>query len=119
SPSRPRTANCTWSAFDAERLRALLLLTMKPRITLITIGVDDLERSLRFYRDGLGLVTDGIVGQEFEYGSVVFFEMKSGLRLALCRARVSPTIRDCRKAREAPPSSCSRTTCLRHRRSMQ
>jgi len=56
---------------------------MKPRITLITIGVDDLERSLRFYRDGLGLVTDGIVGQEFEYGSVVFFEMKSGLRLAL------------------------------------
>jgi len=56
---------------------------MKPKITLITIGVDDLERSLRFYRDGLGLVTDGIVGQEFEYGSVVFFDMKSGLRLAL------------------------------------
>jgi catechol 2,3-dioxygenase-like lactoylglutathione lyase family enzyme len=28
---------------------------MKPRITLITIGVDDLERSLAFYRDGLGL----------------------------------------------------------------
>jgi catechol 2,3-dioxygenase-like lactoylglutathione lyase family enzyme len=56
---------------------------MKPRITLITLGVDDLERSLRFYRDGLGLPTDGIIGQEFEYGSVVFFELKSGLRLAL------------------------------------
>jgi hypothetical protein len=26
--------------------------TVRPRITLITLGVDDLERSLRFYRDG-------------------------------------------------------------------
>jgi len=56
---------------------------MKPRITLITIGVDNLERSLRFYRDGLGLSTEGIVGQEFEYGAVVFIELQSGLRLAL------------------------------------
>lgn len=56
---------------------------MKPRITVITIGVDDLERSLRFYRDGLGLPTDGIIGQEFEYGSVVFVELQSGARLAL------------------------------------
>ena len=56
---------------------------MKPRITVITIGVDDLERSLRFYRDGLGLATEGIVGEEFEYGAVVFIELQSGLRLAL------------------------------------
>ena len=56
---------------------------MKPRITVITIGVDDLERSLRFYRDGLGLVTEGIVGEEFEYGAVVFIELQAGLRLAL------------------------------------
>jgi catechol 2,3-dioxygenase-like lactoylglutathione lyase family enzyme len=56
---------------------------MKPRITLITLGVDDLERSLRFYRDGLGFATEGIIGQEFEYGAVVFFELESGLRLAL------------------------------------
>ena len=28
---------------------------MEPRITLITLGVSDLERSIRFYRDGLGL----------------------------------------------------------------
>ena len=56
---------------------------MKPRITLITLGVDDLERSLRFYRDGLGLATKGIVGQEFEYGAVVFFELQAGLQLAL------------------------------------
>lgn len=56
---------------------------MKPRITVITLGVDDLERSLRFYRDGLGLPTAGIVGTEFEHGAVAFFELQSGLRLAL------------------------------------
>jgi catechol 2,3-dioxygenase-like lactoylglutathione lyase family enzyme len=56
---------------------------MKPRITLITLGVDDLERSLAFYRDGLGLSTPGIVGQEYEYGSVVFFDLQGGLKLAL------------------------------------
>ena len=41
---------------------------MKPRITLITLGVDDLERAVAFYRDGLGLATNGIVGAEFESG---------------------------------------------------
>jgi catechol 2,3-dioxygenase-like lactoylglutathione lyase family enzyme len=56
---------------------------MKPRISVLTIGVDDLERALRFYRDGLGLRTDGIVGEEFEFGAVAFFELQSGLRLAL------------------------------------
>ena len=56
---------------------------MKPRITLITLGVDDLERSLSFYRDGLGFATKGIVGTEFEYGSVVFIPLQAGLTLAL------------------------------------
>lgn len=56
---------------------------MKPRITVITIGVDDLEASLRFYRDGLGFPTEGIVGKEFEYGAVVFIQVQHGLRLAL------------------------------------
>lgn len=56
---------------------------MKPRITVITLGVDDLGKSLAFYRDGLGLATQGIVGEEFEHGAVVFFELESGLRLAL------------------------------------
>ena len=55
---------------------------MNPRITLITIGVDDLERSLRFYRDGLGLKTEGIVGTEFEHGAVAFFDLQAGLKLA-------------------------------------
>jgi catechol 2,3-dioxygenase-like lactoylglutathione lyase family enzyme len=56
---------------------------MKPRITLITLGVDDLERSLAFYRDGLGLETEGIVGKEFEHGAVVFFNLEGGCKLAL------------------------------------
>ena len=56
---------------------------MKPRITVITLGVDDLERSVRFYRDGLGLRTDGIVGEELEFGAVAFFELQVGVRLAL------------------------------------
>ena len=56
---------------------------MKPRITFITLGVDDLERSLAFYRDGLGLPTKGIVGREFEHGAVAFFELQGGLVLAI------------------------------------
>jgi hypothetical protein len=56
---------------------------MKPVITLITLAVDDLERSVRFYRDGLGLATEGIIGTEFEHGAVAFFELQAGLRLGL------------------------------------
>ncbi len=56
---------------------------MKPRITVITIGVEDLENSLRFYRDGLGFQTQGIIGKEFEYGAVAFFDLQPGLRLAI------------------------------------
>ena len=56
---------------------------MNPRITLLTLGVDDLDRALRFYRDGLGLETNGIVGSEFEHGAVAFFELQAGLKLAL------------------------------------
>jgi catechol 2,3-dioxygenase-like lactoylglutathione lyase family enzyme len=56
---------------------------MEPRFTFLTLGVDDLERSLKFYRDGLGLATKGIVGQEFEHGAVVFFNLAGGMMLAL------------------------------------
>lgn len=56
---------------------------MRPRISLITLGVDDLERSVAFYRDGLGLPTEGIMGTEFESGAVAFFQLESGLKLAL------------------------------------
>lgn len=56
---------------------------MKPRITLLTLCVDDLERAVAFYRDGLGFATQGIIGTEFENGAVAFFQLESGLKLAL------------------------------------
>ena len=56
---------------------------MQPRITLLTLGVDDLERAVAFYRDGLGFATGGIVGSEIENGAVAFFRLDGGLKLAL------------------------------------
>ena len=56
---------------------------MKPRISVLTLGVDDLERAVAFYRDGLGLATEGIIGKEFEHGAVAFFDLQSQLKLAV------------------------------------
>jgi uncharacterized protein len=56
---------------------------MKPKITIITLGVDDLERSVKFYRNGLGLPTKGIVGTQFEHGAVAFFDLEAGIKLAV------------------------------------
>jgi uncharacterized protein len=76
---------------------------MKPRITLVTLGVDDLGRALRFYRDGLGLQTEGIVGTQFEHGAVAFFDLQAGLKLALWpRASIA---HDTGLARSAPSAT--------------
>jgi uncharacterized protein len=56
---------------------------MEPRFTILTLGVDDIERSLTFYRDGLGFPSPGIVGKEFEHGEAAFFDLKHGIKLAL------------------------------------
>ncbi len=56
---------------------------MKPRLSVLTLGVANLERSLAFYRDGLGLPTEGIIGREFEHGAVAFFDLSGGLKLAI------------------------------------
>jgi uncharacterized protein len=56
---------------------------MKPKITILTLGVDDLERAVKFYRDGLGLPTKGIIGTQFEHGAVAFFELEAGMKLAV------------------------------------
>jgi hypothetical protein len=71
---------------------------MKPRLGILTLAVDDLQRSLAFYRDGMGLETKGIVGEQFEHGAVVFFNLDGGLMLALWPsasmekdAKVTPT----------------------------
>src|SRR3546814_19693820 len=58
-------------------------MDMKPRISVVTLGVADLEQSLVFYRDGLGLPTEGIIGREFEHGAVAFFDLSGGLKLAI------------------------------------
>ena len=50
---------------------------MEPRLSLITLGVADLERSLRFYRDGLGWPTSRTAEQ-----GIIFFQT-SGVCLAL------------------------------------
>ncbi|WP_309086006.1 VOC family protein [Chelativorans sp.] len=56
---------------------------MKPRISVLTLAVSNLEKSLSFYRDGLGFPTQGIIGREFEHGAVAFFDLQSGLKLAI------------------------------------
>jgi catechol 2,3-dioxygenase-like lactoylglutathione lyase family enzyme len=58
-------------------------MDMKPRISVLTLGVSDLERSLAFYRDGLGLPSEGIIGREFAHGAVAFFDLSDGLKLAI------------------------------------
>lgn len=60
---------------------------MKPRITVITMGVDDLDRAVAFYRDGLGLPTEGVIGREFAHGAVAFFDLAGGLKLGLWARR--------------------------------
>lgn len=56
---------------------------MQARISVITLGVLDLEASLRFYHDGLDFPSEGIIGEEFEYGAVAFIQLQPGLKLAL------------------------------------
>jgi len=76
---------------------------MQPRLTVITLGVSDLDRAVAFYRDGLGWHTEGIVGREFEHGAVAFFDLQPGLRLALW-PRVS-IAHDTRLALDAPSAT--------------
>ena len=56
---------------------------MQPRLTVLTLAVDDLDRAVAFYRDGLGWPTQGIVGAELPNGAVAFFRLEGGLLLAL------------------------------------
>jgi len=56
---------------------------MKQRINLLTLGVSDLKKSMEFYQKGLGWQTQGIVGEEYENGAVVLFELDNGTMLCL------------------------------------
>src|SRR5579871_2656152 len=51
--------------------------TMEPRISFITLGVTDLPRSIRFYRDGLGFPTAA------KDSDAIAFFTTFGTRLAL------------------------------------
>jgi catechol 2,3-dioxygenase-like lactoylglutathione lyase family enzyme len=61
---------------------------MRPRIHVVTLAVDDLDRSLRFYRD-LGLESGQLVGTEIPgddenpAGAAVMFVLEDGLMLML------------------------------------
>ncbi len=60
-----------------------------PRLNFINLAVDELDRSLTFYRDDLGLPTRGVVGSEFHdqltgaTGTIIFFELQGGLMFGL------------------------------------
>jgi catechol 2,3-dioxygenase-like lactoylglutathione lyase family enzyme len=62
---------------------------MEARINVLTLAVSDLDRSLAFYRDGLGLPSRGVVGTEFvgdkdnAAGAIAIFELAGGLFLTL------------------------------------
>ena len=62
---------------------------MKPRIHVITLAVADLGRALAFYRDGLGLTTEGLIGAEFAGdattpdGTTAVFHLDGGLMLSI------------------------------------
>ena len=64
-------------------------MTVDPRVDVITLAVADLERSLAFYREGLGLSAPGVIGTQWEgdevtpAGAVVMFELQGGSMLAL------------------------------------
>jgi len=56
---------------------------MRQRINILTLGVNDLRKSMEFYQKGLGWQTKGIVGTEYENGAVVLFELDNGRMLSL------------------------------------
>ena len=56
---------------------------MHAHLSVLTLAVHDLQAALDFYCQGLGLKSEGIIGQEYENGAVAFIELQSGLKLAL------------------------------------
>jgi catechol 2,3-dioxygenase-like lactoylglutathione lyase family enzyme len=82
---------------------------MRTKISFITLAVDDLARSVAFYRDGLGWPTDGIVGEEFHDeltgadGTIAFFRLDGGLQIGLYER--SNLAKDARLPMAAPSST--------------
>ena len=92
---------------------------MKPRITVITIGVDDLERSLHFYRDGLGLFTEGIVGRNLSTEPLSSSSYSQGCGLLSGRVKALHMTQDFRKIPKARPNLLWVITSVPRRKSMR
>jgi catechol 2,3-dioxygenase-like lactoylglutathione lyase family enzyme len=75
-----RRGDFLWEAVEKE-------FAMRPRFGMLTLGVDDLERALKFYRDGLGFESEGIVGEEYEHGAAAFFKLEGGMQLIVAETR--------------------------------
>jgi len=62
---------------------------VEPRVDVITLAVEDLERALRFYRDGLGFESRGVIGTQWTdeesgaNGAIAVIKFESGLLLSL------------------------------------
>lgn len=56
---------------------------MEARFTVLTLGVDNVEKAYKFYHEGLGFASSGIIGKEYEHGEAAFFDLKHGMKLAI------------------------------------
>jgi catechol 2,3-dioxygenase-like lactoylglutathione lyase family enzyme len=62
---------------------------MDPRIDVITLAVADLDRALSFYRDGLGLESEGVIATEYvgdestPAGATALFKLRGGLIMSI------------------------------------
>ncbi len=62
---------------------------MEPRVQVITLAVEDLERALRFYRDGMGFASGRLAGEGLcdeatgADGAIALFDLEGGLMLSL------------------------------------
>ena len=68
---------------SALRQKDTKTINMETRFTVLTLGVDDVEKSYKFYHDGLGFTSQGIIGKEYEHGEAAFFDLKHGMKLSL------------------------------------
>ena len=83
---------------------------MKARITVITVCVDDLERSLAFYRDGLGLKTKGISESNSSMAQLPSLTCRRGSSSRSGRVPALPMIPASLQANQAPRNSPSGIT---------
>ncbi len=79
---------------------------MKPKISIITLGVADLDASVRFYRDGLGWP----MREEGDFENIVFLELEN-ITLAFYRRELFP---DEAPVDFADPSAGTPTITLAH-----